>query len=370
MAPWTTRGSGMGLIRALGELETSAVTKGLATTFMRAGLAKALGGLEPELYFRQRWPQADAEVFKTAVLPGSTSGWGKPIAEPNKYSAAFIETLRPLGVLGRLTGFRTVPFNTRFPHSTSGASVFWTGQSQVTAMSSMALETVEFEFAKICGIIPLTKELASNSDPAVEALVRADLAAGVAKFCDEQFLDPTVSEITTVRPASITSGATEIVSSGGSAVQVEADMTTLFASVTTNKTSAFLVMREDVAIGLAKLRTTTGDRLFPELERSGTIWRVPVVTSGNVPADPGSPSNDLIVLLDTSEIFLSQGDVEFDVVQNVTVQMNTSPDSPETASTVMVSFFQRGLIGVGVRRYICWAPRRSNAVAFISGVQV
>ena len=53
----------------------------------------------------------------------------------------------------------------------------------------------------------LTEELVRLSNPSAEALVRADMVAGIAAFLDQQFIDPAVAAVAGVNPASITNGA-------------------------------------------------------------------------------------------------------------------------------------------------------------------
>ena len=47
------------------------------------------------------------------------------------------------------------------------------------------------------------------------------------------------------------------------------------------------------------------------------------------------------------------------------VQLDTAPDSPPTASTVLVSTWQRGLVALKVECWINWAVR-SGAVATLT----
>ena len=47
------------------------------------------------------------------------------------------------------------------------------------------------------------------------------------------------------------------------------------------------------------------------------------------------------------------------------VQLDTARDSPPTASTVLVSTWQRGLVALKVERWINWAVR-SGAVATLT----
>lgn len=351
-----------------------AVQRGLVCEYLRFALARALGGIDSENYFRARWPNARGEIFVSRGDPVAAMSTitGAPLAEPTKWSAALIEALRPLSVLGRMQGFRRVPFNVKFPRVTAGGSAQWVGQGMVKPLSGMSLETVELTFSKIAGICgPVTRELAENSDPSVEELLRADMLATIAQFTDEQLLRPDIAAVADVSPASITFGATEIPSTGVTAAQVEADLADLFAAVTTNLAAPYLLMRKNVAVALAQLRSTNGDHSFPQVgAMGGSIWGTPVITSESVPADTNSPSNNLIILIDAAEVFLAEGDIEFTVLRNASLQLETSPDSPSTASTVEVSLWHHNLVAVGVNRYVRWQRRRENSVAYISGIEL
>lgn len=350
-------------------------TAGKATEFLRFGLAKALApaGTSPADYAADRWPHAKGLVelaTKAPVAVGTTTGWGSPVAELTPHAAALIETLRPATVLGRMTGFRRVPFAIRVPRVTAGASMRWVGQGHAKAVTKLTLgENVQFPFAKIAGLVVFSRELAENSDPAVEALIRADITASIAQFTDEQFLNPSIAEVDGVSPASITNGAPEIVSTGAAAANVEADFASLFAAVTTNLSAPYLIMKRSTAVGLAQLRSTNGDHSFPDVGAlGGSIWGIPVLTSASAPADTNSPADNIVVLLDAAEVLLAEGAIEFSRLEHITVELSDSPDSPPVSSTVTTSLWQANLIGLGVDRYLYWARRREGCVAYISGV--
>jgi hypothetical protein len=128
-------------------------------------------------------------------------------------------------------------------------------------------------------------------------------------------------------------------------------------------------MKKSTAIALAQLRSTNGDHSFPAISAmGGEIWGVPVLVTESAPTDSDSPSNNIIVLLDAAEVLLAEGNVEFSVLRHITVQMDSAPDSPATASSVMVSLWQRNLIGLGVDKYVHWARRREGCCSYISGV--
>jgi hypothetical protein len=49
--------------------------------------------------------------------------------------------------------------------------------------------------------------------------------------------------------------------------------------------------------------------------------------------------------------------------------MDSAPDSPATASTVMVSLWQTNQIGLKAERFVTWAKGRSQAVQFIQNAK-
>ena len=55
-----------------------------------------------------------------------------------------------------------------------------------------------------------------------------------------------------------------------------------------------------------------------------------------------------------------------DASDQASVQMDTAPDSPPTASTALVSLWQMNFVGLRAERWINWAKRRSTAVGYIS----
>lgn len=346
-------------------------TRGRACEYLRWGLATACAsvGEAPIDHFRARWPhQKSIDLFiKSAVTPMSTTG-ASALVPFAQHSAALVEMLRPLTVVGRMQdSFRRVPFNVLFPRVTAGGSVQWVGQGQVRSFSRLSLDQIQVPTSKVSGACVFTKELARSSDPVVEALVRSDMTDTIAKFSDEQFLNPTIAEMPDVSPASITFGATAVESNGGiTGDAAQEDLKNLFAAVTSNLIAPYLIMKPTTAVALAAM----GANYFPKVgANGGEIWGVPVLTSANTPTDASSPSNNLIILIDAAEVLYAEDGIEFSVARHATVQMDDAPDSPPSGTTVMVSLWQRNLVGVGVNRYVHWKRRREGAVAYLGGVQ-
>jgi hypothetical protein len=57
--------------------------------------------------------------------------------------------------------------------------------------------------------------------------------------------------------------------------------------------------------------------------------------------------------------------VVIDASNQASVQMESAPDSPPSASTNLVSLWQLNFTALRAERWINWKKRRSTAVAFI-----
>ena len=50
--------------------------------------------------------------------------------------------------------------------------------------------------------------------------------------------------------------------------------------------------------------------------------------------------------------------------------MDSAPDSPVSATTVMVSLWQANMVGVRAERFITWLKARTGSVQYLSGVTI
>ncbi|MBR1154512.1 phage major capsid protein [Bradyrhizobium sp. JYMT SZCCT0428] len=307
---------------------------------------------------------------KAAISSGTTTDttWAAPLVAQNTLERGFIEYYRTRTVLDKIQGFRRVPFNVRTSAATSGTAVSWVDENQPTPVSAMSFEGLQFTKSKIGGIVVITQELARSSDPAAPELIRDDLAAAMAQYSDEQFLNPSIAA-TGASPASIVNGATEITSSGTTLAAFTQDLEDLLGALSTNLTAPYIVMRRSTALWVCRLKNESGSDAFPSMgAMGGQIWGIPVIVSDSAPLDSDSPAQRNIVALDAAEILVAEGGVEFRTSTEGTIEMVDTPDSPTTGATVQTSLWQRNLIAIGVNRFIRWQRRRDGAAAFLSSV--
>lgn len=332
-----------------------------------ADIAKAMFGNTPDVEM----------ILRAPVTPGTTTGttFAEPLVQYQNMASEFIDLLRPATIIGRIPGLRRVPFNIKVPRATGDPSVNWVGEGKVKPVSSMAFDSLTMGFAKVAGIVPITMELMRFSNPAAEGLIRDALVAAIAYLTDRDFLDPTKAEQVGVSPASITNGVTPITATGTNADALRADLGTLlaeYAEANMGLTGLVLVMTAQTAIRISLMRNTLGQREFEGLGlNGGTLEGIPVIVSENIVATGGSPvDGSLIVAINAPEILLADdGNVEIDVSTEASLQMETSPDSPAVAGTVLVSLWQHNMVGIRAERFINWKKRRDTAVQFIQNAK-
>jgi HK97 family phage major capsid protein len=266
-------------------------------------------------------------------------------------------------LLGQIPGLRQVPFNVSVPSQTTGGTYAWVGQGLAKPVTAPAYATVTLPFSKAAGIVVLTEELVKLSTPSAEALVREEMIAGMAQFLDVQFNDPAVAVAANVSPASITNGAATAAASGVTSAAAKLDLAgrvAVFTAANIPLAGSVWLMSDSNAFGLAQSVNALGQPLFPGMSiAGGSIFGIPVVVSNNV-------STRVILMHAPSILYADEGGVRIDVSREASVQMDSAPDSPANATTVLVSLWQNNLVGLRAERMITWKRARTAAVTYLT----
>lgn len=314
---------------------------------------------------------------KAAVGAGTTTDttWAAPLVAYQVLASEFIELLRPATIIGRIPNLRRVPFNIQMPQTTAGTTVGWVGENAPKPVSNMQFTTVTLRWAKAAGIVIITQELARFSNPAAEAVVRNDLIEQMTQFLDRQFVDPAVAEVTNVSPASITNGVTPVTATGTNDTAFRADAKTMFNTFLTNNLSTaggVWIGTQQQALSFSMMINALGQPSYPTMNgEGGTLLGYPFIASENLPATGGSPADGYpLIFARAPDIMLADdGQTVLDASNQASVQMDSTPDSPPTAATNLVSLWQMNLTGIRCERWINWKKRRSTAVAFIQNAK-
>ena len=310
-----------------------------------------------------------AFVQKASVAAGTpaSTNWGAEMM-PTEIALDFVEAVRPLSVVDRIPGVRSVPFTVPVPkESQAGFGGVWAGEGQPKPLVRGYLDQLQLPRTQAGGIVMFGDEMGRLMRPEHVRAVRDAMVRALAGYLDQQFLDPSVAASANVRPASITSGGTAISSTGSTAAAILVDLKNMLAAMSDDIRNPVWIMRRRDAIYLAGLLTAGNSLMFPTMPN--TLLGIPVLISNSIPGSAGSPATDrYVVLVDGSSVLLAEGGVEITATREATLQMDDSPTVTAGASptaTNLVSTFQTNSIATKVMREIHWALAHSTGCAYM-----
>jgi HK97 family phage major capsid protein/HK97 family phage prohead protease len=294
----------------------------------------------------------------------------------------FVEYLRPFTILGRfgqgnIPSLRSVPFYARLVSQTSGGTAYWTAEGAAKGLTSFAFSDTTLLPLKCAAITTATMELLRDSNPSAETLLRDQLREALAAKLDVSFIDEQFGAVSGVNPASITNGATTVVSAGGTDDDaVLADIASVYEqwlAGNNRPSSGVWVMSAIVALRLSMMRNPLGQYTFNEITpNGGLLWGLPVITSEHVGYTLDSPSEGRTVhLINANDIWVADEGVEVKMSTEASLEMSDGPASEATTPTAaqMVSMFQTNSVAFLVERRINWARRRSDSVVNLTSVE-
>jgi HK97 family phage major capsid protein/HK97 family phage prohead protease len=338
------------------------------TGFIRycQALAASRGNAMQAVEYAKRWHDSTPEVelvLKAAVAAGTTTDatWAGPLAPIKPLTDEFIAYLRPATILGRIPTFLKVPFNVSIAAQTGGGTYGWVGQGAPKPVGKLAFATVTLGITKCAGIIVITEELARNSSPDAESVIRRDMVAGIAQFLDQQFIDPAAAAVAGVSPGSVTNGVTPITTAGTSPANARTDIQAMANAMTALNIStagAYLILSESNALALTNALNPLGQQLFPGMsQQGGTIMGYQAVAS--------QAAGTTVALIKPDQIlYADDGGVTIDVSREASLQMDSAPMAVPDATVVLTSLWQMNYVGLRAERFINWKKARTGVVQY------
>jgi hypothetical protein len=86
---------------------------------------------------------------------------------------------------------------------------------------------------------------------------------------------------------------------------------------------------------------------------------------GGITVIPSQSMGTTVAMVQPDAIlYADDGGVTIDVSQEASVQMDSAPDNPALATTVLTSLWQNNLVGLRAERFINWKKARAGCVQY------
>ena len=273
---------------------------------------------------------------------------GSVFADYSTISAGFVSSLQNFSAFdGMLSSCVPVPLGLGTVGAISvGATAYSASEASAKAVSKLTITGQQQNPLKCHAIVVITDELARAPGANALALIGRELRYAVSVTTDAQFILVLIS------------GLRAATSSGSTAESVRADISNLLAAVTINQQSKLFILTTPLICKRWSMLSDQHDlSAFPNLTPvSGSINGITVLTSDSV-------STGNVILADASGIAAASGDIALNEFREGTVQLESVPDSPTSASTNYISLWQLNLTAIMVERFIVAVRLRSDAVA-------
>jgi hypothetical protein len=323
---------------------------------------------------------AIVEVVKANVLAGATlsGNWAENlVGDETGVVADFVEYLRPQTIVGKfgssgIPDLRRIPFRVPLISQTSGAAGYWVGEGKPKPLTSFGFGRTHLEPLKVANICVLTIELLRDSRPSAEVLIRDQLVEALRSRIDLDFIDADKAAVAGVSPASIINGIPAIPSTGNSADNIREDIRLIMQAFIDDKnppTSGVWLMSSGTAMALGLMRSTLGNRDFPDINaRGGSLEGLPVIVSEYFSQ---ATTGNFVILVNASDIYFSDdGEASVDMSTEASLQMLDNPTNDVTTPTAtsLVSMFQANSVAFRAERTLNWTRRRDEGVYWLEGV--
>ena len=291
------------------------------------------------------------EGIKSAVAAGTTSDSG--FASPLSYSElsdAFLSSLRNVGAFDSALPFaKQIPLNTRIAITTVGATAGSIAEGSNKIISKLTLAAQTLGIRKAVCILVAADELLRATGVA-QRLFSEELQRAVAAETDSAFLGV------------LTNGISGTASAGSNAFAIAQDFAALFAGLSLDSQSkVFIVAAPNDVKHIAVQISSTGQQAFPGVTINGGNY----VGGTIIPSDAVSGQ---LIAFDSSQLAMASNGIELDASNQASIQMDSVPDSPPSASTPATSFWQMNFTGLRATRYWGTERLRTTAVSVISNV--
>jgi hypothetical protein len=267
-------------------------------------------------------------------------------------ASGFAASLANVGVFDRLLGggFRVLPTSLCSVGAINvGAVAAVVDEAAPKPVSSLSVTAAQVVVRKAAALLVLTSELARVLDPQVDNIIGAELRKACVKAVDGKFLAVAIASAAAAN------------ASGSNLPAFFGDLAFLLNAIGVDDSSRiYLIVTSSIAKQIS-LMLAQGSATSTAMSPSGgTIAGVEVLVSDALSAGQ-------MVCCDANAFACAADLLVLSTLRHASVQFDSSPDSPATASTNFESLWATNKVGLLAERFFIAEKLRSNGAAVING---
>lgn len=354
----------MTIAQQIRDLDMNAAQRENLGTFMRLARMqmKYRGETQEALHREERLPPRTQNILRNWVKIQSFPFEQRSAVSPLAISAelsdyqqivqAFNLSLRSLSVFDAILngGMIVAPLRSRGFTVTTGISGSVPSENTIKPLSSLVLGTSLVEPKKAVAIIVATEELFRQ--PGAEALFSSELTGAVVAATDAVFL------------AGLIAATTPTASAGATLANITTDLGVLVSAVTNYPNSKFYFIVSPTNMKKLMLKANTiGAPAFPLLGPNGgeILPGITAIASDQIPSATA-------IMLAADAVAGNADTITLDGSRQAILQLQTTPDSPVSVSTIFISLWQQNEQALKAERFFGFTVVRTSGVASLSGV--
>jgi hypothetical protein len=259
---------------------------------------------------------------------------------------AFASSLIGTAVFDTLlaNGMRRVPLRSRGVVISTAPTGSLVAEGSAKPISEMELSGETLDPQKVWAAVAATRELLDFSRPGARELFESELRRAVVRAVDSLFL------------SQLYAATTPISSAGPSFANVLVDIGAALAQVDIRAGSrVVLVISPALARTWITMLTTGNNFAFPRLTVNGgmLVGGIEVMVSDALPTS-GSPATPAAILIVSDGVIGNADAPTVRQIRDGDIVINSAPDSPATAATLLRSMWQSNLAALGVERFVAF----------------
>lgn len=247
--------------------------------------------------------------LSAALNTGTPAAGGVTI--PDHLASPFIEMLRPKVVVRR-AGARTSPMpagQMRRARQTGGATASYGAEMAVITSSEPTFDEVSQTFKKLSTMVKVSNNLLNMSSLNMAMMVRDDMLKEMALKEDAAFIrfDGTANTPIGIRNWAATWNAGPIAATVTAADQAIRKAISNVEDSDVGLINPGWIMRGGAKSWLAGLKDANGNKMYPEIDASGTLAGHPIYTTSQIPNNLGTGTDETeVYFVEFSEAMIGE----------------------------------------------------------------